>query len=62
MQSTEANFMNEWLEFHLLRLCECIASHMANDSHWCKPLAFDGTRPSELAELERLEEEVQAVS
>ena len=37
-------------------------SHMANDSHWCKPLAFDGTRPSELAELERLEEEVQAVS
>ena len=78
MQSTEANFMNEWLEFHLLRLCECI-EHSRDATRktllilliwrtiaigvnlWLL-MELDKVVPSELAELECLEQEVQTVS
>ena len=76
--SSEAEFMNEWPELHLLRLCECI-EHGRDAARktllvlliwrtiaigvnpWLV-LDFDKVVPSELAELERLEEEVQTVS
>ena len=81
LRTTEANFMNEWPEFHLLRLCECIEHSRDGRDATRKTLLIlliwrtiaigvnlwllmelDKVVPSELAELECLEAEVQAVS
>ena len=42
MRSTEANFTNEWPEFHLLRLCECIehTSWRLDNAPWEPALAW----------------------